>query len=145
MSNTDNKIRWGILSTGAIAKTFARNLPASQTGTLVAVASRDQSTADRFGEEFRVPRRYARYEDLLADNDVDAVYIAPPHPLHAVWAIRACEARKHVLVEKPIAVNHPQAMAMVEAAVERDVFLMEAFMYRCHPQTHRLHELGLET
>ena len=141
VSIANQKIRWGILSTGAIAKTFARNLVFSQTGTLVAVASRDQSTADKFGDEFNVARRYARYEDLLADPDVDAVYIAPPHPLHAVWTIRACEARKHVLVEKPIAVNHAGAMAMVEAAIEHEVFLMEAFMYRCHPQTARLIEL----
>lgn len=141
MSITNNRIRWGILSTGAIARTFARNLAASKTGALVAVASRDQSTADKFGDEFNVARRYARYEDLLADPNVDAVYIAPPHPLHAVWTIRACEAKKHVLVEKPIAVNHAQAMAMVEAAIEHDVFLMEAFMYRCHPQTARLIEL----
>lgn len=144
MNSTDQKIRWGILSTGAIAKTFARNLPASKTGVLHAVASRDQSTADKFGDEFAVPKRYARYEDLLADSSVDAVYIAPPHPLHAVWAIRACEAKKHVLVEKPIAVNHAQAMSMIEAAIEHDGFLMEAFMYRCHPQTARLIELHRE-
>lgn len=141
MSNTNDKIRWGILSTGAIAKCFARNLPASKTGMLQAIASRDQSTADKFGDEFAVPKRYGRYEDLLADPTVDAVYIAPPHPLHAVWAIRAAEAKKHVLVEKPMAVNHAGAMAMIEAAVANNVFMMEAFMYRCHPQTAKLIEL----
>ncbi|MBC8106744.1 MAG: aldo/keto reductase [Anaerolineae bacterium] len=141
MSTTNDKIRWGILSTGAIAKCFAGNLAASKTGRLQAVASRDQSTADKFGDEFGVPKRYGRYEDLLADPTVDAVYIAPPHPLHAVWAIRAAEAKKHVLVEKPIAVNHAGAMTMIEAAIANNVFMMEAFMYRCHPQTAKLIEL----
>ena len=136
-------INWGILSTGAIAKTFARGLAASKTGTLVAVGSRSQEKADEFGEAFDIPRggRFARYEALLADPNVNAVYIAPPHPLHAHWAIKAAEAKKHLLVEKPIGVNHAEAMAIVEAAIANDVFLMEAFMYRCHPQTARLVEL----
>ncbi|CAN5502297.1 aldo/keto reductase [soil metagenome] len=135
------KVRWGILSTGAIAKCFARNLSASKTGVLHAVASRDRATAEKFGNDFAIPNRYPSYEALLADANVDAVYIAPPHPLHAVWAIRAAEAKKHVLVEKPMAVNHAGAMAMTEAAVANDVFMMEAFMYRCHPQTAKLIEL----
>ena len=141
VSNTNDKIRWGILSTGAIAKCFARNLAASKSGRLQAVASRDQSTADKFGDEFGIPKRFGRYEALLADPTVDAVYVAPPHPLHAVWAIRAAEAKKHVLVEKPMSVNHAGAMAMIEAAIANDVFMMEAFMYRCHPQTAKLIEL----
>src|SRR6185295_19105405 len=97
--------------------------------------SRTQEAADRFGTEFKVERRHASYDALLADDQVEAVYIAPPHPMHAEWAIKAAEAGKHILCEKPLAMNHAEAMAVIEAAREHDVFLMEAFMYRCHPQT----------
>jgi predicted dehydrogenase len=137
----DTKLAWGILGTGAIASTLAANMAASRTGKVVAVASRDQAKADAFGEKFSVPNRHGSYEALLADPAVRAVYVATPHPSHAEWAIKACEAGKHVLVEKPMAVNRHQAEAIVEAAVANDVFLMEAFMYRCHPQTARLVEL----
>lgn len=134
-------LRWGILSTGNIANTFAAGVRRSATGRLVAVASRSQASAERFGDTFDIPKRYAAYEALLADPDVDAVYIATPHPLHAEWAIKAAAAGKHILCEKPLALNYPQAQAVIEAAREQDVFLMEAFMYRCHPQTARLVEL----
>lgn len=134
-------VNWGIISTGAIAKTFARGLAAAKTGRLVAVASRNQSSADAFAREFAPTRAHSSYEAILEDRDVDALYIAPPHPYHAEWAIRAARAKKHVLVEKPAGINHAQLMAMIEAAVENDVFFMEAFMYRCHPQTARLIEL----
>jgi len=132
------RLRWGILGTGAIARTFAASLQRSKTGVLFAVASRTQAAAEAFSD---APRRYASYEALLADPDVDVVYIALPHPLHAEWAIRAAEAGKHILCEKPLALNYPQAQVVIEAAREHDVFLMEAFMYRCHPQTARLVEL----
>ncbi len=136
-----DKLKWGILSTGRIAGMFAKGLAESKTGELLAVGSRSQASADKFGEEFGVPRRYACYEDLLADKDVQAVYIAPPHPLHAEWAIKCAEAGKHILCEKPVTLNYPQAMAVIEAARQHDVFFMEAFMYRCHPQTAKLREL----
>jgi predicted dehydrogenase/aryl-alcohol dehydrogenase-like predicted oxidoreductase len=135
------ELRWGIAGTGRIARTFARGLARSRTGRLVAVGSRTQARADAFGDEFRVSARHGSYEALLADDQVDAVYIATPHPAHAGLAIGAAEAGKHVLCEKPLAMNHAQAMAIVEAAVANDVFLMEAFMYRCHPQTAALVEL----
>jgi predicted dehydrogenase/aryl-alcohol dehydrogenase-like predicted oxidoreductase len=136
-----NKLRWGILSTGYIAKAFARGVQHSKTGELIAVGSRAQDSAEAFGAEFNIPHRHGSYEALLADPDVDAVYISPPHPFHVEWAIKAAEAGKHVLCEKPLALNTPQAMAVIEAALRCDVFLMEAFMYRCHPQTARLVEL----
>src|SRR5947207_8248822 len=85
--------------------------------------------------------RRGSYDALLADAQVQAVYIATPHPLHAEWAIKSANARKHVLVEKPMGLNHAEAMAIVEAAIANDVFLMEAFMYRCHPQTRKLVQL----
>jgi predicted dehydrogenase/aryl-alcohol dehydrogenase-like predicted oxidoreductase len=134
-------LAWGIIGTGAIANIFARALAESETGTLLAVGSRSQDTADKFAETWNVPHRYSSYEQLLADQDVQAVYVSTPHPLHAEWAIKAAEAGKHVLCEKPLALNHPQAMAIVEAAHQNNVFLMEAFMYRCHPQTAKLVEL----
>src|SRR5437868_5063193 len=134
-------INWGILSTGAIAQTFARGLRASQTGKLYAVASRAQEKADAFAREFGASKAYDDYQTLLYDPSVQAVYVSTPHPLHAEWAIRACEAKKHVLVEKPFALNFAEAMAMTEAAIANDVLLMEAFMLRCHPQTAKLIEL----
>ncbi len=138
---SDEKLRWGILGTGAIAHAFAEGLKTSRTGRLVAVASRTREGAERFGAEFDVPNRHGGYDDLLADGEVDAVYISTPHPMHAQWAVRAAEAGKHILCEKPLGLNHAQAMAIVEAAREHDVFLMEAFMYRCHPQIARLVEI----
>ena len=135
------QLKWGILGAGNIARQFARGVAASQTGTLVAIGSRDQSRADKFAAEFSIPAAHGSYDQLLADTNVQAVYIATPHPEHAEWAIKAAEAKKHLLVEKPLALNHAQAMAIVEAARANDVFLMEAFMYRCHPQTQKLVEL----
>jgi predicted dehydrogenase len=134
-------LKWGILGTGSIARAFAENLGRSRTGQLLAVASRTQETADRFGDALGVPRRYGSYEALLADAEVQAVYISTPHPMHAKWTVRAAEARKHILCEKPLAMNEAEARRMVESARRADVFLMEAFMYRCHPQTVRLVEL----
>jgi len=136
-----DKLRWGLIATGAIAKTFARGVAQSKTGTVVAVGSRSREKAEAFGIEFGIPNRYGSYEDLLKDEEVDAVYISPPHPMHAEWAVKAAEAGKHILCEKPIGMNHAEAMAIVEAARENDVFLMEAFMYRCHPQTRLLVDL----
>lgn len=134
-------LHWGILGTGNIAKTFARGVAGTPTGKVVAVGSRDLAKANKFADEFAIPNRHASYEALLADPDVHAVYVAVPHPLHAEWAAKAAKARKHLLVEKPLGLNHAEAMAVVEAALENDVFLMEAFMYRCHPQTAKLVEL----
>jgi predicted dehydrogenase/aryl-alcohol dehydrogenase-like predicted oxidoreductase len=136
-----NKIRWGLLATGAIAKAFARGVKSSETGELVAVASRSQAKAQQFGTEFGVPRCHGSYEALLADPEVEAVYVSTPHPVHAEWTIKAAEAGKHVLVEKPIGLNQFEAQAMIEAALAGKVFLMEAYMYRCHPQTAKLVEL----
>jgi predicted dehydrogenase/aryl-alcohol dehydrogenase-like predicted oxidoreductase len=135
------QLAWGILGTGRIAKTFAQGLAGATSGRLVAVGSRKRESAEAFGAAFDVPHRHATYEALLADPDVQAVYISLPHPLHAQWTIRAADAGKHILCEKPLGVNHAEAMAMVEAAIRNRVFLMEAFMYRCRPLTARLVEL----
>jgi predicted dehydrogenase/aryl-alcohol dehydrogenase-like predicted oxidoreductase len=135
------KINWGILGAGAIADAFAKGLATSQTGVLHAVGSRSKEKANTFADKFSAPNRHGSYEALLADKSVDAIYIGVPHPLHAEWAIKAAEAKKHVLVEKPFAINFHQATAIIEAAIANDVMLMEAFMYRCHPQTAKLVEL----
>ena len=136
-----DSLNWGIIGAGGIARIFARGLAQSRTGTLLAIGSRAQATADLFGEEHHVPRRYGSYQALLDDQDVQAVYIATPHPMHAEWAIKAAEAGKHILCEKPLALNYREALSIVEAARRHDVFLMEAFMYRCIPQTAKLVEL----
>jgi predicted dehydrogenase len=135
------KIRWGLLATGAIAHAFARAVLQSQTGELVAVASRDLERAVEFGERFGIARRYGSYQALLDEPVVEAVYISTPHPQHAEWAIKAAEKGKHILLEKPIALNQNETRAILEAAKAKRVFLMEAYMYRCHPQTAKLVEL----
>lgn len=136
-----NQIKWGLLAAGGIAQAFARGVQHSQTGELLAVGSRSQEKADAFAADFKIPRAYGSYEDLLADPDVEAIYISTPHPGHGEWAIKAAEAGKHLLVEKPIGLNAYDAETMIEAALSNNVFLMEAYMYRCHPQTARLVEL----
>ena len=140
-SEDHRKLRWGILSTGNIARKFAKGVEASQSGESAAVGSRTMEKAESFGDEFGIENRYGSYYDLLASPDFEAVYIAPPHPFHAQWAIRAAECGKHILCEKPLTMNHAEAMAVVEAARENRVFLMEAFLYRCHPQTAKILEI----
>ena len=136
----NKKLKWGIIGTGSIARKFAQGLATSKTGALAAAGSRTLESAQKFTADFPATA-HGSYEALLADPEVQAVYISTPHPLHAEWAIKAAEAGKHILCEKPIALNHAEAMVVVEAARQNDVFLMEAFMYRCHPQTAKLVEL----
>src|SRR5580698_4023165 len=131
------KLKWGIIGTGSIARKFAHGLAGSKTGQLVAAGSRTIEAAKKFTAEFPATA-HGSYEALLADPEVQAVYISTPHPMHAEWSIKAAEAGKHILCEKPLALNHADAMAVMEAARSNDVFLMEAFMYRCHPQTAKL-------
>ena len=136
-----SKVRWGIIGTGGIARQFAKGLGASKTGELVAVGSRAQETAEAFGWEFNVPRRYGSYTELLADDAVDVVYNSLPNHLHLEWTIKAARAGKHMLCEKPLTVNAAETELALAAVREAHVFLMEAFMYRCHPQTHKLVQL----
>ena len=130
-------IRWGILGPGTIAKAFAAALPHSETGRLVAIATRDPGRAG-LAEAFPGARVLAGYDALVNDPEVEAIYVATPHPAHAEWTIRAAEAGKHVLCEKPIAVSSHEAEAMMVAARKAGTFLGEAFMYRLHPQTTKL-------
>lgn len=141
MSSAFSPLRWGILSTGRIAGVFAQGVAASQNGRVVAVGSRTQEAADKFAAEHGIARAHGGYEALLADPDVEAVYVATPHPQHAEWVIKAAEAGKHILCEKPMGLNHAEGMVMVQAARDHGVVLMEAFMYRCHPQTAKIAEI----
>lgn len=141
MNPETTPLRWGILSTGRIAGVFAQGVTASKTGRLVAVGSRALESAQAFAEAHGIGRAHGSYEALLADAEVEAVYIGTPHPQHAEWVIKAAQAGKHVLCEKPMGLNHGEGMVMVQAAREHGVLLMEAFMYRCHPQTAKIVEL----
>lgn len=134
------KIRWGIIGPGSIAKAFRDGLKQSQSGVLAAIATR---TPDRPGlaEEFVGARIVQGYEALLPDPEIDAVYIAVPHPLHAEWAIKAAEAGKHALVEKPLALSAHEADAVLHAHKKAGTFVGEAFMYRLHPQTAKILDL----
>jgi predicted dehydrogenase len=137
----NRRVKWGIIGTGGIARTYAAGVSASDSGELVAVGSRDEATAKAFAEKNGVPRAYGSYPALLADPDVEAVYISTPHPMHAEWAVRAAEAGKHILCEKPIGMNRREAEMIFAAAKKAGVLVMEAFMYRCHPQTAKAIEL----
>lgn len=136
----NDRLRWGIIGAGHIARAFARGLAESDTGVLDAVASRSGEGAERFAAEFPA-RRHVGYQALIDDPRVQAVYIATPHPMHVEWALRAMAAGKHVLVEKPMGMNAAEVQVMIQAARRHGVLLMEAFMYRCHPQTARIVEL----
>lgn len=139
--STTFSLAWGILGTGSIANTFAQGLAQSRTGKLVAVGSRQLATATEFAAKYDRVKAHGSYEALLADPDVQAVYISTPHPLHAEWCVKAAHAGKHILCEKPLTLNHTEAMVVAEEARAHGVFLMEAFMYRCHPQTAKLVEV----
>jgi len=138
---SEQPVAWGIIGAGAIAKAFVHGVSETETAQVVAVASRTLDKAEAFAKEHGLAAAHGGYEAILADDSVEAVYIATPHPMHPQWAIRAAEAGKHVLCEKPMAIHHAGAMAMFAAAREAGTFMMEAFMYRCHPQTAKLVEL----
>lgn len=140
MTSKPEKVRWGILGPGNIAKAFAGGVAHSRTGTLVALGARNPRKAG-LTEAFPGARILDGYEALVGDPDVDAIYISTPHPSHAEWAIKAAEAGKHVLCEKPLGLTAFEADAMIHAARKAGTFLGEAFMYRLHPQTARLVEL----
>lgn len=135
------QLKWGIMTTGWIARKFATDLRRSRTGRLVAVGGRKREDAEKFAAEFGAERAHGGYEALLADKNVEAVYIATLHPQHLEWAIKAAEAGKHILCEKPLALNRADSERIIASARKHKVFLMEAYMYRCHPQTAKLVEL----
>jgi xylose dehydrogenase (NAD/NADP) len=137
----DRALRWGLLSTARINSSLIPAIRAAQRSKLCAVASRDHETALEFARQWDIPRAYGRYQELLADPDIDAVYIPLPNHLHEEWTIRAAEAGKHVLCEKPLALSVASVDAMSAAAWQNRVVLQEAFAYQFHPQTHNVRRL----
>jgi predicted dehydrogenase len=139
---TEKKVHWGILGTARIAA--ERLIPAfheSEIAELVAVASRNRDRTTNFANKHQIPKAYASYDELLADDSIDAVYIPLPNHLHRKWAIHAMAAGKHVLCEKPLSTSATDGIAMFEESEKNNVLLMEGFMYRFHPQTRRVREL----
>jgi predicted dehydrogenase len=134
-------LRWGLLAASGIAGKFADGLGTTDEATALAVGSRDLDRAKRFAEAHGIKRAYGSYEELLADPDVDAVYVSTPNSLHAEWSVEAAKAGKHVLCEKPVTANAAELERILAAVKEHDVFFMEAFMYRCHPQWKKLREI----
>jgi len=137
MSST---IRWGLLAAGGIAETFALALQEAEGAELVAVGSRDQVRATNFADRFAIPHAHGSYAELAADPDVDAVYVATPHTFHARDTILCLEQGKHVLCEKPFAVNSEEARRMIAAARSADRLLMEAMWTRFLPSVISLRE-----
>ncbi len=134
------KLKWGIMGTGMIAKKFAEDLPKSHTGKLVATASRGEATAERFADTFG-GIGVRGYKELLLNREVEAVYISLPNHLHKEWAIASMEAGKHVLCEKPIGLDRLEAEDMFAASEQTGQVLVEAFMYRCTPLAKKIIEI----
>lgn len=137
-----HKINWGILSTANIGrKVLIPAIQASNNGRVQAIASRDIHKAEAAAAQYSIPAAYGSYEELLTAPEIDAVYIPLPNSLHREWTIRAAEAGKHILCEKPLALTATECLEMENAARANGVRLMEAFMYRFHPQLNQVFEL----
>jgi D-xylose 1-dehydrogenase (NADP+, D-xylono-1,5-lactone-forming) len=134
-------VKWGFLSTADINRKLIPGAHASEKVELIAVASRDKRRAEAYADEWEIPRAYGSYEDLLADPEIEAVYISLPNTMHVEWSIKALEAGKHVLCEKPLTRHPEDAEAAFDAAERTDRLLTEAFMYRHNPQTAKIVEL----
>jgi xylose dehydrogenase (NAD/NADP) len=133
------KLKWGIMGCANIAiRSVIPGTQASETGEVVAIASRDLVKAQQAAANANIPHAYGSYEALLEDPEVDAVYIPLPNDLHKEWTIKAAQAGKHVLCEKPMALNTQEVKEMVKAAEQAGVCLAEAFMYRHHPRYEQL-------
>ena len=137
------KIKWGIIGPGNIANNFADGLTNSYSGQLVSIASKSEDRRKNFGDKYDIHSdfRFDSYEDIINSEHIDAIYISTPHNLHAEWTIKAAGKGKHVLCEKPGAVNLNEGKKIIEAVKEAGVFYMEGFMYRCHPQIPKLLEI----
>src|SRR5579863_8809425 len=137
------KIRWGVLGTALIA--VQKVIPAMQRGKdsqVTAIASRDLRKARKTARALGIPKAYGSYDELLADPEIDAVYNPLPNHLHVPWSIRAAEAGKHVLCEKPVGLSAAEARQLIEARDRTGVVIGEAFMIACHPQWIRAMELA---
>jgi xylose dehydrogenase (NAD/NADP) len=137
-------LSWGLLGTARINRSLIPPLRASSRNRLLAVASRTAERAQSYAREWDIPRAHPDYEALLADPEVDVVYIPLPNALHAEWTVRAAKAGKHVLCEKPLVLSGEEMARVETAAKEAGVVVTEAFMYRHHPQTERIRALVRE-
>jgi predicted dehydrogenase len=135
---------WGLIGTGGIAETFAADLMFTDSGRAAAVGSRHLESANRFADEFSIPNRHASYEALVADPDVDVVYVATPHPMHHANALLALRAGKPVLVEKAFTMNAAEAQELVAVARAEGLFLMEAMWTRFLPHIDEIRRLLAE-
>ena len=131
----DRVLNWGLLSTARINRALITPLNASKRNKLLAVASRRRTSAEDYAREWKIPRAHGSYEALINDPEIDVIYNSLPNHLHAEWTIKALQAGKHVLCEKPFALSLAEADAMISASRETGKVLAEAFMYRHHPQT----------
>jgi D-xylose 1-dehydrogenase (NADP+, D-xylono-1,5-lactone-forming) len=134
-------VRWGILSTADINRKVIPGAHESPKVELLAVASRDEPRADAYARTWGIQRAYGSYDELLADSDIEAIYNPLPNTLHVEWSIRALEAGKHVLCEKPMSRDAADVERAFDVAERTDRLLSEAFMYRHNPQTARLRQL----
>ena len=134
-------IRWGIIGTGFIAHQFARGLAVLDDARLTAVASRTKESADRFADEFGVTQRHVGVKQLAANENVDVVYVATPHPMHKGNTLECLKGGKAVLCEKPFCMNASDAMKMVECAREKGLFLMEAMWTLCFPAMTKIRDI----
>jgi xylose dehydrogenase (NAD/NADP) len=138
---TNKILHWGLLSTARINRSLIPALRISKHSNLLAVGSRSQTSAATFAKEWKIPRAHGTYEALLADPEIDVIYNPLPNHLHAEWTIKAVEAGKHVLCEKPMALNVDEVDAIAAAEQKHGRVVAEAFMYRHHPQTLKVQEL----
>src|SRR5499433_2286763 len=135
-------VNWGIISTALIGT--AKVIPAMQKSKhcrIQAIASRDLALAKKWAEKLGIPKAYGSYEELLADREIDAIYIPLPNHLHVPWSIRAAEAGKHVLCEKPVGMNAAETLDLIATRNRTGVVMGEAFMVQVHPQWRRIVEL----
>ena len=141
-----NKVRWGVLGTAKIA--IENVIPAMQLGyysEIIAIASRNPDRAHMVADKFGIPIIYGSYEEIMEDERIDAIYIPLPNHLHIPWSIRALEAGKHVLCEKPIGLNLSESKKLLSIANKYPhLKIAEAFMYRCHPQWSKAKQLVRE-
>ena len=138
------RVKWGIVSTAHINRLFLAGARESPAVEILAVASRDQGRAEQYAHDNGIERAYGNYDALLNDPDIDAVYISLPNSMHVDATVRALEAGKHVLCEKPLSRHTTEVERAFDTAKSNDRLLMEAFMYRHNPQTRRLSELVAE-
>lgn len=141
-ANNLHKLKWGILGCAGIAdQHLIKAIQQSHSGEVIAIASRTMERAELMAKKHGIPKYYGNYEELLSDVEVEAVYIPLPNHLHCEWVVRAAAAGKHVLCEKPLALNAAEATEMVAACQKADVHLAEAFMYRHHPRYERAKQI----